>query len=207
MENDKKIGFNPTAGGIFFFAGNCLIFFCILKGLFPGDARLIAGICALTGLPFFILAAKEHGSQGNSYLANIFILFGGLFCGEFALNYLLGYFGSIYGWTFDSTVLVVPLLISAVLMLPTMIPGRFLPVVPFLIWLFIYCWLPIIALLYILPNSLFLYYLNIWMALISGCGATYLALVEMMSTVGVKMPQGKPLFKPHQTIKETARNL
>ncbi len=191
----EKKGFNPTAGILFFFAGNCFIFCGILKGVFVGDARLIAGVCALVGFPFFFMGSKEVGSQGNSYLSNIFILFGGLFCGEFAINYLLGYFGTMYGWAFDSTVLVVPLVLSGFLMIPSMIPGRFMPVVPFLIWLIAYCWLPICALLYILPTSLVVYKLNIWLALITGCGAAYLALVEMMATVGVKMPQGKPLFK------------
>jgi hypothetical protein len=62
MEN-KKIGFNPTAGILFFFAGNCFIFCGILKGMFAGDARLIAGVCALVGFPFFLWAQRKSEAK------------------------------------------------------------------------------------------------------------------------------------------------
>ena len=196
-ENKVSIG-NPSGFLLYVFAMQVFLYCGIVWGLFSGDTYLLYGVVSLVCFPIYVIGGimlcKRNGPY-EAYIGNLYIMFGTLFAGIMGVAYVAYFLDGIFGWGLEPTFLGVPMIVGGVVLIPAMIPYRFAPWVEFTVWSIVVIWIVTGGIGFYM-GGYFLFVVNMWLALISGIGVTYLCMNEFLKMVGTKgLPMGKPIFK------------
>lgn len=195
MQEEKQPYSNPTPFLLYIFTAQTLVFWGIYQGLFTGDTTLLYGLISLACFPVYVIGGLMLCRNGDGYSGSLYILFGTLFGGMYGLGNLAYFLGGLFGWNLDYTILGVPMLLSFLVVIPTMVPYRFAPWTEFVAWSVVMLWLLCCSLEYFIGGTL-LFTLNKWLSLASGVLLAYQCAHTFLLACGAKgLPVGKPLFR------------
>lgn len=193
MENKKT--YAPLSFLYFIFAMQVLLQWAIFQGLFAGDTNLLNGLTGLICFPIYILGAKMLSDSGDHYSANTFIIYGTLFGGVFGVCGIASYFDARLALGLDPTFMAIPMLVSGVIILPSLPTTLYLPWTECLTWVLVTLWILLGGLTYYI-YSYWLFALNTYLALIVGLLVLYMGASELLKSLGMPgLPAGKPLRK------------
>lgn len=194
MKEEKKIG-TPLGACYFILSVQVLLSWAIYQGIFTADVYLLYGLFSLVAFIIYIGGGVIMLMRNEDYFGGLFILFGALFGGMYGLAYIAYFFAGIFGWALDATILGIPMFLSGIVIIPSLLEFRYGGWFEFTIWILMVIWLITGGIEYFVGGQI-LFTVNKYLALISGLGVTYFTISEFMIEVGLKpLPMGKPLFK------------
>ncbi len=194
METENKIG-TPLGACYFVFSLQVLWVWAIYQGIFKADTYLLYGLASLVAMVIYIRGGEIMLKRNEEYMGNLFILFGGIFGGFYGLSYIAYFFAGVKGWELEYAFLAIPLILSGIVILPSLLEFRYGGWFEFVIWMLIDVWL-ITSGAELFAGGYVLYLVNKYLSLVCGLGLAYFTISELGRELGkAPLPMGKPMFK------------
>ena len=193
---------NPGPWATLMFASIMWVFSAMYLGLFKGDNYLMYGVILAVSLPFWVKAANDYYAMEDPYMiisGHYYMAFGFLFGGMMGFGYLACALGHVFPIVLqDETVFGVIFIVGGVFLLPQIPSMLYLDKVSCITYVIADIWL-FGGIYYFIPDSVFLYYLNVVCCLVMTVGVTWMMINESAIMVyGKGVPMGKP-FKAFPT--------
>lgn len=189
---------DPSATLLFLFSISSFATFGMYAEMFQGDAALFIGMLMLVSFPVYMLGGYMFARNGDTYSANIWLIFGFIFGGLMGMGNMLLSAGNLLGTDMPVTMYAVPLIVVGIGSGVHVLYFVYGDSIPFLTWFLAHCWCITSGIEYIWPIRAVVL-TNTALSLIVGIGTGYMMASELLVSIGRKpFPMGRPLMRqPH----------